>query len=180
MISRILLLVLCVFAVFGQASAQAYRAKAGETVLKVEVEGRGDIYIKLYTKEAPKTTAFVLGLVKQGFYDGLKFHRVERSPRPYLAQVGDPSTRTSGKTVPIAETRLPVENTGYSHEVGAVGLVRDRQSPDVASPQFYLMLAPAKFLDGNYTVFGQVVQGLDVLQKLDRNDRVIAITVQNG
>ncbi|MFZ4506226.1 MAG: peptidylprolyl isomerase [Fimbriimonas sp.] len=177
---KVILAVLMVLAVFGQSLAQAYRPKAGETVLKVEVEGRGDLFIRLYTKEAPKTTAYVLGLVRQGYYDGLKFHRVERTPRPYLAQIGDPATRASSKQVVAQETKLGIENTGYSHEIGAVGLVRDRQDRDIASSQFYIMLAPAKFLDGNYTVFGQVVSGLEVLSKLEKNDRVIAVTVLNG
>jgi cyclophilin family peptidyl-prolyl cis-trans isomerase len=161
--------------------AQTYTPKAGETVLKIAVEGRGDIFVKLHTKAAPKTTAHILKLVKSGFYDGLRFHRVERSPKPYLAQVGDPASKTDIDSANIGSggsgAKVPFEHTDFPNVAGAVGLahsVDDRESGD---SQFYMLLSPAKFLDGNYTVFGQVVSGMEVLQKISRGDRIAAITV---
>src|SRR6185312_16982424 len=104
---------------------QTYAPKKGETVLKLEVEGRGNVFILLHTKEAPKTTARILQLVSDGFYNGLRFHRAIRTPKPYLVQVGDPVSKTgeianagaggSGKTIPF-------EDTHFDNVVGAVGL----------------------------------------------------------
>lgn len=150
------------------AMGQNYTPRAGETVLKIEVEGRGNVFIRLYTKEAPKTTSHILELVRNGFYNGNKFKRVEKSPKPYLVQVGE-HDKSNGK--------IPYEDSGFKNLEGAVGLAHPVEDRDAGDGQFYMLLARASFLDNNYTVFGQVVQGMDVLQKIEKGDRIVSITV---
>lgn len=165
------------------AFGQTYTPQAGETVLRLEVEARGNIFIKLHTKEAPKTTDHILKLVRQGFYNGQRFFRVSKTPRPYLVAFGDPDSRDLRKldSETIGQrgsgSRIPFEESGFKHEAGAVGLStlpNDRNSGD---SQFYMLLAPSRFLDGNYTVFGRVVAGMDVLNKVEKGDSVVRITV---
>lgn len=175
---RLLTLLLLVLLTVPMALGQAYRPKAGETVIKVEVEGRGNIYIRLYTQQAPKATAQILKLVKSGFYDGQRFHRVERTPKPYLVQIGDPNSKSgdlSGNGGSGA--KIPFEDTGFKHEAGTVGLAHAVDDRDAGDSQFYMLLDRASFLDNNYTVFGKVVDGMDVLQNIRRGDRVVSVTV---
>lgn len=158
--------------------AQSYKPRAGETVLKLEIEGRGDVYIKLYTKEAPKATAHILDLVKAKFYDGQRFHKVDNTPKPYLVQIGDPASKTgdlSGNGGSGAH--IPFEDSGFSNVAGAVGLARPLKNREDGDSQFYILLDRSSFLDGNYTVFGQVVTGMDVLKKVQRGDKLLKITV---
>lgn len=179
---RTLLVLLIALLVFALGGAQDYRPAAGETALKVTVEGRGSFFVKLHTREAPRTTAHILGLVRRQFYDGQRFHRVVRQPRPYLVQIGDPASRNDVESAGSGGSgaRIPFEDSGYKHVTGAVALAALTGEKDQGDSQFYIMLAPAGFLDGNYTVFGQVVQGMDVVQRIQRGDRVSAVTVLGG
>jgi cyclophilin family peptidyl-prolyl cis-trans isomerase len=176
---RILIALILTLALMPLAVAQAYKPKSGETVLKLEVDGRGSIYVLLHTKEAPKTTSHITGLVKNSFYNGQRFHRIEKSPRPYLVQTGDPASKQSVDAAGNGGSggNVPYEDSGFSHKEGAVGLatVGDRRDS-----QFYIMLAPAKFLDGKYTVFGQVVAGMDVVRSLEKGDKITSISIVSG
>jgi len=181
---RIWLVLLLVW-VATMAFAQDYRPKSGESVLRVAVDGRGVIFIKLHTKEAPKTTARIMQLAKSGFYDGQKFFRVEKSPRPFLAQVGDPGSRSKPMDDPSLGSggsgqKIPFEDSGYPNVAGAVGLSALPDNRDSGDSQFYMLMGTFRFLDGQYTVFGQIVQGLDVLRKIEKGDRVTAVTVLVG
>jgi len=162
---------------------QAARASQGETDLKVSIEGKGNIIIKLFTREAPKACARIEQLAKQGFYDGQRFFRVTRTPRPYIAQVGDPASKNGVNDPNIGSgstgVRIPYENTGHSNEKYAVGLAallsKDRDSGDC---QFYIVLGDGnQFLDGSYTVFGTVTGGRDVVDHLEKGDRITSVTV---
>jgi len=156
---------------------------AGDTLLHINVQGRGEIVIKLYTREAPKATAHIIALAKSGFYNGQRFYRVIRTPRPYLAQLGAADSRTRAMEDPVLPgegtgTKIPYEDSGYSHDAaGVVGLSHQATDKNSGDSQFYMLLAPAKFLDGNYTVFGKVVEGMSVLQSLERGDTVTSATV---
>lgn len=177
----ILLLMLVAFV----ATAQDYSAKPGETLLKLDIENKGNIWIKLYTAEAPKTTQRIIDLASQRFYDGQRFYEVARTPRPYMARLGDPNSRTKpmdDKSLGSYSTgvKVPFENTPYKHVEGAVGFARLPQDKDTGDCQFYIMLDKAKFLDGSYTVFGQVASGLDVLKKIDLGDKVLSATIVRG
>jgi cyclophilin family peptidyl-prolyl cis-trans isomerase len=168
------------------AWAQSYSPRKGETVLRLDVEGRGVIYILLHTREAPKTTAHIIKLARGGFYDGQRFFRVVREPRPYLVALGDPDSRDPKKidSPTIGQrgsgARIPYEETGFKNDTGAVGLStlpRDRNSGD---SQFYMLLSPSRFLDGNYTVFGKVVAGMDVLNRIEKGDLVVRASIVGG
>ena len=154
--------------------------------LRIAVEGRGNIVIKLFTREAPKTTAQIIRLAKQGFYDGQRFHKVVRSPKPFIIQLGAPGSRSkSMDDASLANegsgSTVPYEDSGYKHnEVGMVGLAAPQNNRNGGDSQFYILLDPNTFLDGNYTVFGKVVQGMDILNKIEKGDRVVSVTVVGG
>jgi len=180
---RALLSTLLLLVAFSLAASQMYTPKAGETVLKVEIEGRGNVYILLHAREAPKTTAHIVALAKSGFYNGQRFHKAERNPKPFLVEIGDPASKTG----PIENAggggsgaRVPYEPTKFKNLVGAVGLVHNLDDMDSGDSQFYMLLDKSSFLDGNYSVFGQVVVGLDVLKKIQKGDRVVLVTVLHG
>jgi cyclophilin family peptidyl-prolyl cis-trans isomerase len=168
------------------ASAAVPSSEVAEaTILRLEIEGKGTLAIQMHTREAPLTTARILELAGQGFYNGQRFFKVVRSPRPFLAQIGDPNSRTRPIDDPTLGTggtgrRIPFESTPFRHVTGAVGLARLPDDPNSGDSQFYIMLGPASFLDGNYTVFGQVVSGLELLNRLEVGDRVTAATIQRG
>lgn len=150
--------------------------------LRLEIEGKGTVVIRLYPDKAPKAVAYIAKLAKDGFYDGLRFHRADRTPRPYLVQVGDPQSRTgsldaTGMGTKGTGKKIPYEDSGLPNTVGAVGLARLGQDRDSGDSQFYMLLGAQRFLDGNYTVFGQVVDGMDVLKRIDKGDRITKATV---
>jgi len=164
------------------ALAQGYSPKPGETVMRLTIEGRGDVYVKLHTKEAPKATGQVMGLARNGFYNGLRFHRVDRTPKPFLVQFGDPNSKSGPLDDPKvgtggSGTRVPFEDSGFPNEIGAVGLSTPSGQRDAGDSQFYFVIGPARFLDGNYTVFGKVVSGMDVLNRVERGDRVASVSI---
>jgi cyclophilin family peptidyl-prolyl cis-trans isomerase len=120
----------------------------------------GTVTIKLRPDLAPLASARMLTLTQQGFYDGCKFFRVIPG---FVAQTGDRSnTGTQGSSLPD----LPAEFTNdASFLTGAVGMART-SDPNSANSQFYICLAPATFLDGQYTLCGQVTSGMDAVQKI--------------
>lgn len=151
--------------------------------MQVNIEGKGRITILLYTTEAPRATAHIIDLVKKHFYDGQRFYRVITSPRPYLVQLGAPGSRTKDMDDPELQhegtgTKIPFENSGHSNdEAGVVGLAAPEGDRNGGDCQFYILLAPAKYLDGNYTVFGKVIEGMDVLKNIQKGDTVSTATI---
>jgi cyclophilin family peptidyl-prolyl cis-trans isomerase len=111
----------------------------------------GTMTIELFPEVAPRTVAHFRRLVGEGWYDGKPFYRVVAG---HVIQAGDGGEND--------EPTVPAEFNERPHVVGAVGLARD-EDPDSGSTEFYVCLAPRPHLDGRYTVFGQVVEGLDVL-----------------
>ena len=135
----------------------------------------GVIEIQLYADQAPITVDNFVNLARSGFYDGTLFHRVIPG---FVIQGGDPNTKTvdrslwgtggSGRTIPL-ETN-PLQNVR-----GMVAMARS-QDPNSASSQFYILVGDAHFLDGKYAVFGKVIAGVDVVDKIanvPRDDRDI-------
>jgi cyclophilin family peptidyl-prolyl cis-trans isomerase len=96
-------------------------------------------------------------------------------------QIGDPKSKTGdlGGTGGSGTT-LPYEESGMKNERGAVGLAHAVNNRDAGDSQFYMLLDRSSFLDNNYTVFGKVVEGMDVLQKVERGDRLVSVTVLGG
>lgn len=177
-------LVLCFLALMPVSARadQDYAPKPGETVMKVVIAGRGNIFVHLYMKEAPKTTAHITDLVKSGFYDGQRFHKVVRTPRPFIAQIGDPASKSGNLDDPSmgsgsTGTKIPFEENGMSHDEGAVALASPPKDRNGGDSQFFFVLESSRFLDGKYTVFGKVVEGLEVMRTLQKGDRVESITI---
>lgn len=156
-------------------------ARAETVKLILNIEGRGDVAIRLLTDKAPKTCAQIERLAKSGFYDGLRFHRAERSPRPFLVEVGDPRSRqgVSGSDLGTkgSGTTIPFEATDIPQDAGIVGLVRDLSNKNSGDSSFYILLSPARFLNGKYTAFGQVVSGMEVLSKIEKGDRIASAKI---
>jgi cyclophilin family peptidyl-prolyl cis-trans isomerase len=125
---------------------------------------KGDIVVELFENEAPNTTANFISLVDQHFYDGLKFHRVMPG---FMAQVGDP--HTGGKEA--LDYTIPCECTqenSRKHFGGSLSMAN--AGPNTGNSQIFLTFNPRPELNGMHTVFGRVVEGLDVLSALQRVD----------
>ncbi len=178
--SLLAILIFGILANFGWS--QNYTPKPGETVLKLTVEGRGNVFIKLHTREAPRATKQIMDLASRGFYDGQRIFRAEKTPRPFMIQMGDPQTKSKSIDDPSigqggSGNKVPFEESGYPNEEGAVGLAAIPGDKNSGDSQFYILLSRARFLDGNYTVFGQVVAGMDVVKSMERKDKITSITV---
>jgi len=131
---------------------------------------KGTIKAKLYTERAPISTKNFIDLAGQGFYDGLVFHRVEPN---FVIQTGDPTgtgTGGSGKSITL-ETHPELK-----HELGALGMART-SDPNSATSQFYIVTGEAHFLDGNYAVFGQTVDGIEVAKAIRVGDKMVKVTI---
>ncbi len=138
---------------------------------------RGTIVIELYPKVAPKTVENFETLVKKGFYNGLTFHRVVPD---FVVQGGDPDgTGMGGPGYTVPAEIDPNEH----HLRGSVATARtgDDVNPSRASSgsQFYICLEPQPGLDGQYTIFGGVVKGMDVVDKIKKGDHMEKITLSN-
>ena len=122
----------------------------------------GRVVIKLRPDLAPKHVARVKQLCRDGFYDGTPFHRVIDG---FMAQGGDPTgTGEGGSKYP----NVPAEFSNSAHFLrGTVGAARS-QDPDSANSQFFIMFAPGPSLDGNYTIWGNVVSGMENVDKIKR------------
>lgn len=137
----------------------------------------GRITLELFPADAPRHVESFVKLARQGFYDGQRFHRVE----DWVVQAGDPQS----KTLPMDDERMGTGGPGYTikaefnrrpHERGALGMARG-DDPDSAGSQFYVTKKPARGLDGQYTVFGRVVSGMDLVDALRVGDRITSIRI---
>lgn len=138
---------------------------SGETVMiEMEIEKFGTIKLELYPDVAPITVENFVSLAKDGFYDGLTFHRIYPG---FMIQGGDPEGTGrggSGKTIKGEFSSNGVNNT-LSHERGVISMARSK-SPDSASSQFFICHQNAAFLDGDYAAFGKVTEGMDVVDAI--------------
>lgn len=124
----------------------------------------GRVTIQLRPDLAPKHVRQIETLVKRGFYDGLKFHRVIDG---FMAQTGDPKGNGSGGSdLP----NIQAEFSKMPFKRGTVGMAR-ASDPNSANSQFFICLGDASFLDGQYTVVGQVTSGMDVVDKIKKGDK---------
>jgi len=138
------------------APAFADDAPTNTVVLKTK---NGDVVIRLLPDIAPKHVRQIQTLVARHFYDGIVFHRVIPG---FMAQTGDPTgTGSGGSDLP----NVPLEASTTPFKRGTLGMAR-AQDPDSANSQFFICTADSPFLNGNYTVFGEVVSGMDVVDKI--------------
>ena len=164
---RILLGLLLTVMLTGPAAAGAKTTTSAgdpENTLVMNLKD-GPVIIKLLPDLAPGHVARIKELVRQGFYNGLVFHRVIGG---FMAQGGDPTgtgTGGSGK-------KLKAEFSDQPHVRGAVSMARS-SDPDSADSQFFIVLKQSTFLDGNYTVWGQVTKGMDNVDKIKKGDAAL-------
>lgn len=160
------------------AFAQAPAAPAGPVIV-VETS-RGVFEFETYPNEAPKTVARIVELVKQRFYNGMRIHRVVPG---FVIQWGDPQTRdmtkkdrwgTGGSGKPIGVAEISKTRT---HVLGAVAMAH-AGDPAKADSQMYVTLAAVPRLNGQYTVFGKITSGMDVVQKIQAEDVIKRMTVK--
>lgn len=148
----------------------------------IDIENRGRVVIALHTQQAPRTTQRIIALARDDFYNGQTFYRVVREPKPFLIQTGDPASKTRPASDPSlgtggSGTRIPYEDSGFPNVEGAVGLSTLPGDRDSGDSQFYILLSEARFLDGNYTVFGRVIEGMDVVRSVQLGDKVTSVTI---
>jgi peptidylprolyl isomerase len=138
---------------------EAAKAADPENTLVMELEN-GTVVIEMLPDVAPKHVARIKELVRQGFYDGVVFHRVMDG---FMAQTGDPTgTGTGG-----SGQRIQAEFSTVPFTRGTVGMAR-AQDPNSADSQFFIMFADGAFLNGQYTVWGRVIEGMDVVDKIKK------------
>jgi peptidyl-prolyl cis-trans isomerase B (cyclophilin B) len=144
----------------------------------ITLEKGGEVAIEFFPADAPKTVENFVTLAGKGFYDGTTFHRVVPG---FVAQGGDPLS----KTLPAGDRRIGTGDPGYKikaefnkqkHDRGVVAMARS-QDPDSAGSQFYITLAATPHLDGQYTVFGRVTSGMNVVDGIRANDRIKSVKV---
>jgi peptidylprolyl isomerase len=163
---RAFLAALALVAGLAVAHAQTAKTDPQNTIYLDTKDGR--IVIKLRPDLAPKHVEQIKALAKRGFYDGVVFHRVIDG---FMAQTGDPTGTGMGKSdLP----NIPAEFSQTPFKRGTVGMARS-QEPNSANSQFFIMFADGPFLNGQYTVFGEVVSGMDVVDKIKKGDQA-----QNG
>jgi len=142
---------------------------------------KGTIVAELFDKEAPITVANFEKLANDGFYDGVKFHRVIPD---FVVQGGDPLSRD----LPAGDPRIGTGGPGYKikcetannphkHEVGALSMAH--AGKDTGGSQFFMVLSEdnTRHLNGVHTVFGKITDGIDVMKKLQRNDVINSVRV---
>jgi peptidylprolyl isomerase len=134
-----------------------------DNTLELETS-KGPVTIRMRPDLAPRHVARIKELVREGFYDGLKFHRVIDG---FMAQTGCPNGTGSGGS----GHKLKAEFSTQKHVRGTVSMAR-AQSPDSADSQFFICFAEAPWLNGQYTVWGEVIAGMDHVDKIKRGEPV--------
>jgi cyclophilin family peptidyl-prolyl cis-trans isomerase len=165
------------------SAAATAAASDAAPIIVVETE-RGTFEFETYPKEAPKTVAHIVALVKRNFYNGQHIHRVDPG---FVIQFGDPNTRdfrlkanwgrgSSGKPIGVLET-----SPSRPHKVGSVAMARG-PDPGSSDSQMYVVLSTERTgkLDGAYTVFGQVISGMSVVNATKLNDAIKRVTIKAG
>jgi peptidyl-prolyl cis-trans isomerase B (cyclophilin B) len=139
---------------------------------------KGTIKFTFYSDDAPKHAAAFVELAEKGFYDGTTFHRVEPG---FVIQGGDPYSRDGGGSPGTGGPgyNLAAEFNARPHLDGTVAMARSGQ-PDSAGSQFYICVGPQSFLNGNYTVFGQVTEGIDVVHSVAVGDVMESVTIERA
>jgi peptidylprolyl isomerase len=140
--------------------ANAAEPAGAENILVLEL-ATGKVEIELYPQKAPHHVERIKELARSGFYNGVPFHRVIKG---FMAQTGDPTGTGSGKSdLPDLEA----EFNDMPHTEGVVSMAR-AMDPNSANSQFFIMLAAAPHLDGQYTAFGKVVNGMEYVHNIKK------------
>jgi peptidylprolyl isomerase len=155
---RLLLVLVALSAFLGAPATAADKANTLYLDLK---DGR--VVIELFPEVAPKHVERIKTLTKQGFYDGLKFHRVITG---FMAQTGDPTGTGSGGSK-LPDVKAEFSSTPFKR--GTLGAART-QSPDSANSQFFICFEASSHLNGKYTAFGQVIEGMQFVDRIKKGN----------
>ena len=139
--------------------------------IEMTIENYGTVKLELDGDTAPVTVQNFLDLVNSGFYNGLTFHRIMDG---FMIQGGDPEGTGFGgseKNI-VGEFSSNGHKNDISHKKGVISMARS-QNPNSASSQFFIMVADAEYLDGNYAAFGHVTEGQDVVDKIAKDAQPI-------
>ncbi|PKQ27494.1 MAG: peptidylprolyl isomerase [Candidatus Anoxymicrobium japonicum] len=152
-------------------------AQDGANVEAVIKTDKGDIILRFFPDVAPVTVASFINLARTGFYNGTAFHRVEPG---FVIQGGDPKSKDPN--APDVGTGgpgyyLPAEFNSRPHKTGTLSMARS-QSPTSGGSQFFICLADTPSLDGQYTVFGEVVSGMDVVNQVTPGTRMNEVVIK--
>jgi len=145
------------------------KAKLPQVLLKTN---KGEILLELYEDEAPNTVANFINLAEKKFYDGLKFHRVIAG---FMAQGGDPTGTGSGGPGYKIKCEC-VRKDHRKHDRGVISMAH--AGKDTGGSQFFITFEKTPHLDGKHTVFGHVIKGMDVVDKIKRGDVIEKATVE--
>ena len=154
---------------------------AGNPKVQVEMENGDTFVIELYPEYAPKTVDNFVKLVNDGFYDGLTFHRIVDN---FMAQGGGfTPPGINGEKKESAAITGEFANNGYTantlkHTKGVISMARTNDM-NSASSEFFIMLGTSAFLDGNYAAFGKVIEGMEVIDKLQEVERTMGFAVDD-
>jgi peptidylprolyl isomerase/peptidyl-prolyl cis-trans isomerase B (cyclophilin B) len=135
----------------------------------ITLEKGGEIRLEFYPEDAPKTVENFVTLAKKGFYNGLNFHRVVPD---FVVQGGCPKGNGTGGP----GYQIKAEFNKQKHVRGTLAMARS-QDPDSAGSQFYICYGNTPHLDGQYTVFGKVVSGMEHVDRIKQGDKMTAITI---
>lgn len=130
---------------------------------------KGKLTLELFAKDVPKTVNNFVFLARDGFYDSVIFHRVIPG---FMAQGGDPTGTGTGGPGYVFDNEI----TSHKHVAGTLSMARTAQ-PNTNGSHFFITYAPAPHLDGGYSVFGQLTEGMDVLTKLVNGDVMLKVTI---
>ncbi len=134
---------------------------------------RGNIEIELYAAKAPRTVNNFVFLAREGFYDGVSFHRVIQN---FMIQGGDPTgTGMGGPGYRFADE---FEGNDLRHEAGALSMAN--AGPNTNGSQFFITHAPQPHLDGRHTVFGKTLAGQDIVNRIEQGDQILSIRIHEG
>lgn len=133
--------------------------------------GNGDILkFRFYSNEAPNTVKRITQLISEGYYDGIKFHRVIPG---FVVQGGDPTGTGGGGS----GVKLKAEFNKIKHEPGILSMART-SDPNSADSQFFIMTGTHPHLDNQYTVFGKQIQGYEYVEKIRQGDTIRSWTIE--
>ena len=130
---------------------------------------KGDLVLELFASDVPRTVNNFVFLAREGFYDDSTFHRVFAD---FMAQGGDPTGTGAGGP----GYNFDDEFTEHTHVAGALSMANS--GPNTNGSQFFITYTPQHHLDGKHSVFGQLIEGMDVLKKIEQGDTIVQVTIE--
>ncbi len=162
----IVLTVLLSSALFAAEEKKEEKTTVNANEVAVIKTSEGEMVVQFWTDAAPNTIENFKKLAREGFYDGTIFHRIVKG---FMIQGGDPNSKDPAKENSYGEGgpsyKIKAEFNDHSHQRGVISMARS-SDPDSAGSQFFICLAPVPRLDHQYTTFGKLIKGADVLEKI--------------